>query len=64
MFFLKLSSALHSSCNWITVDPDNSYFASSLLSAQARSASVRIWYDETNSGPNKLCKANTIELAS
>jgi len=62
MLFIKLSNAFHSACSWVTIGTDNSYFTSILLSAEARSKSVKIWYDETNPAPGYLCTGNTIEI--
>ena len=62
IILFQLSSTLHSNCTWLYIEKNNNYFASSLLSAQARNKNVRVWYDEVNHS-GVLCKAYTIELA-
>jgi len=61
IIIFRLDTALDPRCTWIGLEKDNAYFASSLLSAHARSQKVRVWYDAANP-MGSICWAYTLEL--
>lgn len=61
IILFKMSSELHANCTWLFIPKDNNYFASTLLSAQARNKEIRVWYDQNNPIAS-ICKAYTVEV--
>ena len=59
----KLSSG-HPGCEWLGVNNNDRAFVSMLISAQAQSTAVSIWYDNEKFSPiwGNICQAMTIEI--
>jgi len=62
MLFVKLKGGFTGGCLWLTVAPDNAYFASALLSAEARGKSVTLYYNDAAPAPGGLCIVNTLRI--
>ncbi len=61
IILIQLSTALHVNCAYLGLPKGNPYFASTILSAEARGKQVRIWYDE-NTPVSTICKAYTVQV--
>ena len=60
IILFQMNTALNQNCPWLFIAGNNDYFASILLSAEARDETIKVWYETTPEGG--ICRAYTIEL--